>query len=502
MTSAASVSGGLRWVALAGGALLAVVVPLGLGHVDAAVAIAAVVAVAVCVWRRPATVVDAVIVVTFITVPASVPDGVRVGGLFVYFHECALLAAVIYAGYRLRSAGTLGRRMLLSPTAIAFVVFVMSLVFAAAHGLMSGLAIRDIQYDVRPAVALAGAVFVAAVIVGIGEVGRYVPALLFTLSVSAFAMLVSSVTGFALAGRQEAAQLYTVTGRLVAGGSDAHRLLTSTTPLALAVTLIAVAMLLVGAGRTKAVTALLIPAVVVDFFSFSRNVFLGLVIMVAVVLVAAALNGMLTRVVVRISVTVAVLAATLGLAFVGAGAMGAGQWAQSQVSGYSHRVFAGLDESTRTVDSSTQDRRQENRYLAESVSDREILGNGLGFRYKPPMGVADEFAANEGQLYAHNYYGWLRTKAGLVGLAAFVAVLVTCLLPVMIRRWRDGPSIAVAATTAGLAAIIAVSPMPNDHGGSIVFGCLLGYAIARYARGQRPTTPQTAPPVEIRTGAA
>ncbi len=501
MSSAAPALGDLRWVALAGGALLAVLVPLGTGNVEVAVAIASVVAVAACVWRRPATVVDAVIVITFITVPASVPDGVRVGGLFVYFHECALVAAVIYAGYRLRSVGTLRRRMMVSPAAIAFAVFVMSLVVAAAHGVVSGWAIRDITYDVRPAVALAGAVFVAAVIVGIGEVGRYVPALLFTLSVSAVAMFVSSVTGFALAGREEAAQLYTVTGRLVAGGSDAHRLLTSTTPLALAVTLVAVAMLLVGAGRTKLITALLIPAVVVDFFSFSRNVFLGLAIMFAVVLVAAALNGMLTRVVVRISVTVAVLVAALGLAFVGASTMGAGQWAQSQVSGYSHRVFAGLDQSTRTVDSSTQDRRQENRYLAESVGDREILGNGLGFRYKPPMGAADEFAANEGQLYAHNYYGWLRTKAGLLGLVAFIGVLATCLLPVLIRRWRDGPSIAVAATTAGLAAVVAVSPMPNDHGGSIVFGCLLGYAIARYARGQTQKGPQTAP-VATRTGAA
>ena len=69
MSSAAPALGDLRWVALAGGALLAVLVPLGTGNVEVAVAIASVVAVAACVWRRPATVVDAVIVITFITVP-------------------------------------------------------------------------------------------------------------------------------------------------------------------------------------------------------------------------------------------------------------------------------------------------------------------------------------------------------------------------------------------------------------------------------------------------
>ena len=41
MSSAAPALGDLRWVALAGGALLAVVVPLGTGHVEVAVAIAA-----------------------------------------------------------------------------------------------------------------------------------------------------------------------------------------------------------------------------------------------------------------------------------------------------------------------------------------------------------------------------------------------------------------------------------------------------------------------------
>ncbi|WAC56755.1 O-antigen ligase family protein [Gordonia sp. SL306] len=424
---------------------------------------------------------DAVIVITFMTVPASVPDGVRVGGLFVYFHEVVLLAAVVYAGVRLRQAKPVGRRMLHSPVAIALGVFIVSVMIAVAHGLVAGYPIRDVQYDMRPVVAMVGAVFVAAVIVSLGDVARHVPALFFTLSGSALLMLVSSVTGLALSGREEAAQLYTTTGRLVAGGSDAHRLLTSTTPLALAVTLIAVALLLVGVGRTKMIVVLLIPALIVDFLSFSRNAFLGVGVMLAFLIVTAVVNGMLLRIIVRIAVALGVLAVALGLAFVGASSMGAHEWAQSQVSGYSNRVISGLDESTRTVDSSTQDRRLENHYLAESVGDKEILGNGLGLRYKPATGAPEEFAAGAGQLYAHNYYGWIRTKAGVLGLVAFLGVLATCVLPVILRNWRDGPSIAVAGTTAGLAAVIAVAPMPNDHGGSIVFGCLLGYAIARAA---------------------
>ncbi|MDY6811418.1 MAG: hypothetical protein SW127_20805 [Actinomycetota bacterium] len=498
MSGAAPVSGDLRWVALAGGALLAVVVGLATAHVDAAVAVAAVVALVVGVWRRPATVVDLVIVVTFVTVPASVPDGVRVGGLFVYFHEVAVLAAVIYAGLRLRRVRSLGRRLVRTPTSIAIGVFVVTLLFAVSRGLLTGYPIRDIQYDLRPTVALLGAVFVVAVVVALGEVARHIPALFVTLAVSAFLMLVSSATGFALAGREEAAQLYTISGRLVAGGSDAHRLLTATTPAALAVTLVVSAMLLVGMGRTKVLLALLLPAVLIDFFSFSRNVFLGLAIMLGFLVVAAALNGMLMRLLVRIASALAVLAVAMALAFVGASGMGGAQWVHSQVSGYSHRVFAGLDESIRRVDSSTQDRRLENRYLTDSVGDKEILGNGLGFRYKPPMGEADEFAANEGQLYAHNYYGWIRTKAGLLGLVAFIAVLATCLLPVVVRRWRDGVSIAVCAAIAGSAAIVVVSPMPNDHGGSVVFGSLLGYAIARYAR--RRNAVSTAAAADIGTG--
>lgn len=466
-------------------AAVGVVATLLAGNVTTALIIAGG-ACALTVWQRwPSGVIDALIIVTITTMPAGVPSGVR-AGVYIYFYEVVLAAAVVYCIGRLRDVPGLWKRMRSSPTALLLVAFAGTLVIAAARGFLAGHPIRDIQYEIRPTIGLLGAVFVAAVVIATGAVRRYLPAVFVSLTVSAVLMAAASTVGLKLSGREENAQLFTTTGRLIAGGSDASRILTQTTSAALTVTLLCISLLVLGTPHRRLALLLMTPALIVTFFSFSRNALLGLGLVIAFLFVVAVLRRAVVQFINRMVVGVLAVVLTAIIAFFGLSVVGAGGWAATQVSGYTNRVFSGFEESTRAVDSSTQDRELENQYLLRGIEGNEILGNGLGFRYKPASGPPDEFAAQDGQLYAHNYYGWLFVKAGMFGVLALALMILSCVVPILSGRWRDPTTTAVGATLAGLAAVLVVSPMPNDLDGSLVFGAVVGFVVARYARQNLP----------------
>ena len=440
--------------------VLAVAIPIALGYL-------------VLLRHNPSWIVHGLIVVCFTTTPSSVPDGFGFAGYYVYFYEFFLIGSAVYAIASVRAAPS---RMNVSASIglRATWLFVAAVVMAGCIGVMNGHSIQDIHTDSRPIADMLIGIFVFTTIVAVGDGLRYVKTVTAVLVVSAVVMIGASVAGVPLSGREETAQLYTTSGSLVSGGSDALRYLTQTTPLALAALLFCVALVALRRARLSSVAPILIASLVVSFLGFSRNTLLALAGTMLFVLIASFVNGWFLSTVVRLVQTVAIGAVVLGLLVVLARSVGGGVWIDEQISGYTNRVFAGLDQSTAAVDTSTQDRLQEDRYILRAADGHEVFGNGAGTRYKPAMGPASEFAADKGELYAHNFYGWLYVKSGIVGVSAFVIMVAAGLLPSLRRRYRSRTLAAASGVLFGVAIALIVMPLPLDHVNSTLFAMILG----------------------------
>jgi hypothetical protein len=422
-------------------------------------------------------IVHALLVVLFITRPQGVAYGFRLSGYFIYFSEILVAGSLIYAVYLIRGSPATARRLRATVGMRAAILFAVVIAFGVIVGVVRGNIFYDIQYDVRPISTMAVTMFVVAVIVAMDDWRPYVKTIAAILSFSAILTIYASVTGLRLGGRTETAQLYAKGGKALAGDSDAVRYLTDATPLALAVFLGCAALLFLGRVSATRILPLLIPAMVISFLSFSRNTILALAGALAFTLIIGLLRGHIAALslrFVRIIVTVAV--AVFGILLVSQ-ALGVENWIQTQVAGYAGRVIAGLDESSQKEDNSTLYRLQEDRYIQASGAENPILGGGFGKRYKPPTGERGSFYAVGGQLYAHNAYGWLYVKVGIVGVATFVMLLAAATLPAL-SRFPPNPLLsAAAATLVGLSIIMVVVPMPVDHGNAPLLGLVIGTCI-------------------------
>jgi O-Antigen ligase len=426
-------------------------------------------------------IVHAMLVALFMTTTPEIPRGIRVFGVFIYFYEFLIFGALIYAVWLVRENRTLITPMAKSVALRVAFLFSLVIAFGITLGIVRGYPFWDIQYDAKSILEMMVVVFIATVIVMIDDWQRYIKTITAILFFSATLMVYASATGFVLWGRVEAAELYAAGGRAIAGGSNATRYLTQTTPLALAVLIGSVVLLLLGTTRAMRVMPMLIPSLVISVLSFSRNTLLALAGAFVFALLISLSSGHFSRLLLRLAMVTIISAITiLGIQAVG-NAAGAGDWINTQSTGYMNRVLAGFDQSNERADTSARYREEEDKYIMSTGAEHPILGGGFGTHYKPPSGKRDTFFAFEGTLYSHNAYNWLYVKVGIVGLVTFITLIATCIVPAFFRRLEDGLLATSAATLGGLSCAIFVTPMPIEQPGSAVLGIIMGLCIGANA---------------------
>lgn len=439
---------------------------------------------------NPSWIVHLTLIVLFAAKTEGLPRGIRVLGIFIYFHEVLLTGAVVYAIWLARHNRTVVAALRSVQACWAAVAFACVVVIGLFIGFFRGYPAWDIQYDVRNVLAMMAFALVASVIVTIDDWRRYIKTFTAILVFSALLMIYASVTGLPLEGRTETAQLYTSGGRVLAGGSDAIRYITDTTHLAAAALLAGVAILLLRKAAFRRVVTVLGASFLISMLSFSRNTLAALAGTVVFVLIIAVFHRKFLRVLSRLAIAplVAVIAFYTVL---GIGAtVGADDWIQTQRTGYQNRVLAGFDQANERADNSAQYREVENTYIKQAGSENPVLGGGFGTRYKPPRGKRGSFEAVWGTLYTHNAYNWIYVKTGLVGVLFFGLLIVACLSQALFRR-RDTALIVVGACTlTGLSVTMLVAPLPIDGTGACVVGIVMGVCMGgealRRVQGMRP----------------
>ena len=281
-------------------------------------------------------IVHALLIVAFTTTP-ELPlesDGLRIFGKLIYYYEFLVFGSLIYAIWLLHASPFAARRLRNSVAVWAALSFGITVAIGITLGILRGYPLYDIQFDVRTVVIMLIVLLVAAVIVAVNDWQRYMKTIVAILYFSAALTIYASFTGMSLGGRTEAAQLYGGQGRAIAGDSHAIRYLTSTSPLALAVLLGCLALLMLGRITAKRAVLMLIPSLLICFFSFSRNTILALAGAVVFVLLIALLNGHLVRLALRLGwISLVAGVALFGLLSLGT-AMGAGDWIDTQATGY------------------------------------------------------------------------------------------------------------------------------------------------------------------------
>lgn len=449
--------------------------------------------------HNPSVIVHATLWVLFMTTVPEIPHGVRIGGIFVYFYEFLIFAAVIYALSLAQSTCGLVSALHKSIAVwIAFLFGVMTLV-GIGTAILRGYPFWDIQYDGKSIIELVAVFFVSVIIVAADDWRRYIKTVTLILVLSAVLTVYASATGFVLWGRTETAELLASGGRAIAGGSDAVRYITQTTPLALAALLGGIAYFLLVRRPSAQALPLLIAALVITILSFSRNTLLALAGTVIFAFIVALANGLLSRLLRRFLVSLLAVALAVQVLLSVGGALGAHDWIETQITGYSNRVIAGLDQSNEREDLSANYRDEEAEGISKIGAQHPVLGGGFGTHYKPPSGERGSFTAFEGTLYSHNTYNWLYLKIGIVGLAIFVALIAACLLPALYWRRCSALLATGAATLAGLSIAIFVAPLPIEQPGSALLGILMGLCAGSHlAKGARssdlltPVSRQTA----------
>lgn len=405
--------------------------------------------------------------VSFATLPLDVPTMFTLGPVSLSVGELVTLFVAARVSGRvadLRSNVQLGILMLV-------------LIVGTSAGVSRGYPLQDVAFDSRPVAFMACALFVVARLreEELRTLVVWLPALLWSAAVL---ILLSQAYPVDLNGRAETATLYSSAGgTLTTAVAGSERFTGPTTSVAL-MTIAGITGLTIFGRSMRRTWVLLVPAVTICAFSFSRNVILGIAASLLACLVAAALRGEPGSSAVRMVRMggAVVLVAVVGLSMVRITPWG--QIVDSNLQTYSSRVLGGLGADTLQRDSSANDRRVENSYLLDTYEEHSLLGAGFGFRYKPPSGTFDSFAASDGQLFGHNYYLWAVAKLGLFGF-----ILLASWVFLLMRRITDRrPSVQGVANIALpiLAAAMAVSvvaPYPEAFPTNLLFGGIVAVAV-------------------------
>jgi O-antigen ligase len=294
---------------------------------------------------------------------------------------------------------------------------------------------------------------------------------------TAFLVFAESSTGVRLlGGRVE--EVARVEAALSGAGLDATRFLVAPKDLALLCCCGALALIL--RGGTVGLwprwgPALVAPAALLVFFSFSRRAFLALALAIVVTILVTSL----ARVVVRALVIFPLVAGIVTV--IPLLPVSPDSYVSRQTVAFSDRVIAGLSDEARSEDEGIAFRAAENQYALESMLRSPVVGLGLGATYRP--GLPNERVPDDdpayGRTFIHNFYLWGAVKLGLLGLAALAFFMLRPIVATAkVSSRRDGQSdhvvIALAAGVVGLCGVNWVAPVFNEPATAIVLGCALG----------------------------
>lgn len=439
-----------------------------LGYNDAPLTLAFILAMAAVFFFfvHPQTILPVALFLAYAAVPETVPRGIQIHGMNVFFYEIALMLAMLYSiRWRPRCPRS---------DSAALVILLVALA-AGAFGILVGNGIRPTFADGRGILTLGVAVLVAGRNIDVASRDSVTKMLKFTLWFSA-TMIVLAQFGLRLHGLTEDAALALDGGEVLSTGG-AVRLLTPATHLSLAVLCFIAALAVSGGISRHQALVWITPSLVIVFSSYSRN---SLVALVAALLFCVVFGRS------------AITTVRLFKGLLGAGILGlVGYamlrifaptrmlvWATVQSRAYFDRVISGLSPGTISSDVSSQYRIEENRLLFAAWLERPLFGHGLGFAFREAEGAPGSFTATSAVYYAHNFYLWLGVKFGLVGMA----ILLFVFLSPLFRNFRQSPpgEFGLACALAGMLAVSLVSPLPLgvESASSMLVGAMLGMLIA------------------------
>jgi len=421
----------------------------------------------------------ALVVVTFVPLPVSVPAGVSLAGNTL---DWASLVCLVAVGHWLVRARTGHQGLLWTSVGISAVI-----AFSVV-GFVNGADAAYWWRDVRGLLHLA----VAAVLVVRTHTPRQVRLLLHTcgliVSITAVGVVLAALGLELFAFRAESAALYA--GRASEVYSST-RVIAPAGVMAGALGGVLVACLLIGwadtLGRSPCRTRLsagvgyLAASVVVVALSYTRGYFLVLVIISLAGLVpAASRSWAVVRAVAAVTVVGGLGAVVINLrswfprplvAFV-----------NGAVEAFNGRVLAGLQPGTISEDTSTTWRFRETAAALDAFSDNWLVGVGFGAPYRQLL-PGEVFEGRDGLTYVHSSYIWILTKVGVLGSLA-VLWLVWLWLAALARR-GNRPAAATALlgfAMLALAAQMVTSPTPFEIENSVLVGVLVGLTTATSRR--------------------
>jgi hypothetical protein len=408
--------------------------------------------------------IGAIILLTFTTFPALVPQQIRVAGYGIYLHEVPLFLGALYLlVYRPSNRGTD-----LCAVGIAAITAV-----GTVHGLWSGYDLVATMNDARGSTAMALCVFIVGRIASTPQAHIALQAVKITLWVSFPLVLLGSWGIVKLNARAEDASL---TGAAFHDTAQVTRIFGQSTQLASAVLAIVIALWAIRPDLIRQTISYLIPALGITIVAFSRSA----LVVVALTLLLAPLFHWSFAGAVR-AIVIAMVGA-VGFVITGkflsltSGIPGM-DYLRLVDTAYRNRVLEGFSSVAREYDFSYLYRQSEVDWLKRSIAGHEFFGNGFGFRYRPAVG--NGFAATSGTYFAHHFYWWAIAKLGWCGLIAYMTAFVTPVVHALLGSGRFAlRSAAGAAVVAHLFTNI-VAPLPEDVFGAPVLGALLGIALLR-----------------------
>ncbi|WP_198152880.1 O-antigen ligase family protein [Pseudofrankia sp. DC12] len=413
---------------------------------------------------KPNLAIYATIVLAF----GAFPDSLRLSihhpkPQIIYFYEITLTIAAIYCARSLRPRAEAARWIS---------IFVLVVGLAIALGFYRANSPNQIFRESH-LLDLALGYYVAASVINSEHQATAMKVAGWTLVEAATMAVLGPLLGVRLAGREETTHL----GDNVA--ADATRVLGNAQFLALAVVCILLALYL--AGFTPSVNRLsfwLAPSLVLLLLAFSRNSIIALAATAVFTLLTMRSSETLRRITAAAGVVLAVVVPSYLLLRAALPENPLVKYLASQIQAYQLRVFGGLSGSAIQTDPSAQYRLLENTYLVRAINENPVIGHGLGYAYKPPMGTdPSSFEATLGQFYAHNFYLWIAVKAGLVGATAVLWFAGKSVMWAL--RSHRPAGVAVGAAASAFLVVCLVAPLPLDPSNNLIFGVMLGLAAAQ-----------------------
>nr|WP_207383912.1 O-antigen ligase family protein [Mycolicibacterium komanii] len=405
---------------------------------------------------------EAMIWFTLFAAFAALPEGLSVGKVVgpvtIWIYQVAAVLAICFL---LPSARTRFTDFVLPG------IFVLTVAYATFTGFATDQTEVVVWRESTTVLEMVVGVVLGMLIVYGKHIESSMRALIVVLWFSAGMAVVSSTTGFRLAGRSESLEGTT-------GASEAVRFILSTQTAATAVLSALVAATIVWRVRPVLYFALGLPTVVISMLSFSRNTLIAMAVAGVIAFLGSMSWAGIRRAIKALAIGLGVIAATVPGLLILLQQTKTGLWLSDQLTAFSGRVLRGISSNALAVDESAQARVREVTLLRDLIPETPVFGHGLGYAYQKPNND-DEFGTIFYPAYSENFYMWWLAKAGAVGMAAFALLALTPL--VLALRCASAPAKISAAVVGSLLAVSAVWPLPEQPHDALGIGLAIGAAV-------------------------